>query len=326
MFATRAAPAEERAVPNKPAKTPICIIIDDGAPFSKVSLAKSGHDLEVPTSFYREFGEWAQAHGVKGKFSVIPCYRPATACIDGSLGEYPGHSREERLEWINMIKTIYMPRWTITPEMITHSFPWDIKGKKMLSNLPKENVWLPTQSVEVQTEYIAEAMRMLKDVGIDTGGLTMCFTYPASKNNILGEATLRAAEQVLGQRFVMVFNDSGEKPGIIYKRDDQAAAVSIRPNVGDVLVGHGSGEMTEEDIERDAGKYISADGTTGLFAARIKAGSSCLVFNTHIWGLWGNGTKSGFKALKIAVERLDKYYGDRLEWVTGLEVCQRFAQ
>lgn len=229
------------------------------------------------------------------------------------------------MAWIDVIKTIYMPYWTITPEIITHSFPWDPKRKQMLPNLPKENVWLSTQSLETQTEYIAEAMRMLKNAGIESGGLTMCFSYPANKNSILGEATLRAAEQVLGLKFVMVFNDVGETPGIIYRRDNGAMAVSIRPNISDVLVGQGSGEMTEKDIERDADKYISADGTTGLFVSRIKAGSPCLVFNTHIWGLWGNGTKSGFKVMKLAVDRLNKYYGDRLEWMTGLEICRAFA-
>ena len=198
----------------------------------------------------------------------------------------------------------------------------------MLSQLPKENVWLPTQSLEVQTAYIAEAMRMLKNTGIESGGLTMCFSYPADKNNILGEATLRAAEEVLGLKFVMIFNDSGKKPGIIDKRDDGAMAVSIRPNISDVLVAHGSGNMTDKDIERDADKYISADGTTGLFVAQIKEGSGdcCLIFNTHIWDLWGNGTKSGFKVLQIVADRLKKYYGDRLEWMTGSEICRKYAQ
>ena len=317
----------EATVVNGPGKIPICMIIDDGAPFSKVFLARSGQNIEVPTSFYREFGDWAKVNGIKGKLSVIPCYRPATACIDGCIGEYPGHSKEERLEWIMVITTVYMPCWTITPEIITHSSPWDIKRRKMLSELPRENVWLPAQSLEAQTEYIAEAMRMLKNAGIESGGLTMCFSYPAQKNHILGEVTLRAAETVLGLNFVMIFNDPGRKPGIIYRRDDGAMAVSIRPNIDDQLVDHGSGSMTEADIERDADKYIGADGKTGLFVTRIAEGGGdcCLIFNTHIWGLWGNGTKSGFKSLKIAIERLNRYFGDRLEWMTGLEICKHYC-
>jgi hypothetical protein len=312
VFLGGAALAAEEADSSKAARIPACMVIDDGAPFFK----------DIPTSFYQEFGEWAKKSGVKGKMSVIPCW---STPIDGSAEEYPGHTRKERLEWIEMIKTVYMPRWTITPEVVTHGVPWDSKQKKRRFDLPQENVWLAAQPIEVQAEYIAEGMRMLKNVGIEAGGLTICWTYPKEKNDVLGEATLRAAEKVFGLKFVMVFNDMGDKPALIYRRGDGAAAVSIRPSIGDFsFAEHSSGKMTEKDVKLDADKYITEDGAGGAFVEQIKKGE-CLIFITHVQVLYGCGTESGFKVFEIAIERLNRHYGDKLEWMTGAEICRRFA-
>ncbi|OGV56133.1 MAG: hypothetical protein A2X49_14600 [Lentisphaerae bacterium GWF2_52_8] len=301
---------------GKPKKIPVCMIIDDGAPFN-------AKPHEIPSSFYRDFAEWAKKNGVKGKLSIIPCLK-GIALIDGSLGEYPGHSKEERLEWIEMIKTSYMPYWTITPEIITHGTPWDIKEKKLLTGLPNENVWLAAQPLELQSEYIAEAMRMLKNVGIEAGGLTMCWNYSGS-DKVLGEATLNAAEKVLGLKFVMIFDDTGERPGIAYKRADGALAVDINPNASDDYIFGLTKDLSDQEIASFADKYISADGSKGKFVEQIKKGI-CLIFVTHMPSLYGNGTESGFKVMKTVIDRLTRHYGERLEWMTGKEICEHFTK
>ena len=175
----------------------------------------------------------------------------------------------------------------------------------------------------ILTEYFTEAMQILKNAGITIGGLTMCWDYPTEKNHVLGEAALRAAEKVYGLKYVMVFNDGGDRPGVIYRRDDGAMAVSIRPSVRDVY-DHTFGKKTEADIQHDADGYITADGSRGKFVDRIKAGK-CLIFYTHAQTLYGNGTKSGFKVFQIAIDRLQKYYGDRIQWMTGLEICRHYC-
>ncbi len=307
----------------EPAKIPACMIVDDPAPFiNPRSVKDAAVCKEIPTSFYREFARWAEGAKIKGKFSVVPCIGGVKP-IDGSLGEYPGHTRQERLEWIETIRTLVAPRFTITPEIITHWYPWDIAAKRLLPGPPMENDWLAAQPLEAQTRYIAAAMQMLKNVGLEAGGLTMCWSYPKEKNHILGEAVLRAAEKVYGLRYVMVFNETGDEPAVVYRRGDGAVAVSIRPAVADVY-DHTFGKKTEEDIRRDADKYIAADGRSGLFVERIKRGK-CLVFYTHIQSLYGNGTKSGLRVFQAAVGRLEKHYGDRLEWMTGLDLCRRLC-
>lgn len=304
-------------------KLPTCMIVDDPAPFINMRSVKDTNVCrEIPTSFYMEFGQWAQRNGIKGKFSVVPCLGGIKP-IDGSLGEYPGHTREERLAWIAMIKEIYAPRFTITPEVITHWLVWDIAAKRLNAGPTTENDWLHTQPLTVQTDYIAEAMRMLKSAGIEPGGLTMCWNYPKEKNATLGEAAVRAAEKVLGLKYVMVFNDTGEQPGVIYRGSDGAMAVSLRPAVTDVY-DHTFGKKTEQDILHDADRYITADGQHGLFVEQIKKGR-CLIFYSHAQTLYGNGTKSGFRVFQLAIERLHQHYRDRIEWMTGLEICRKFC-
>jgi hypothetical protein len=317
----------EKPAQSEPSKIPACMIVDDPNPFfNQLALGHPELCTEIPTAFYQEFIRWAEAAGVKGKFSVVPCLGGKNP-IDGSLGEYPGHTRQERLEWIEMIKTLYEPRFTITPEIITHWYPWDIDNHKLMTDGPKENDWLAAQTTDAQTRYVAAAMQMLNNAGITAGGLTMCWRYPPNKDEILGEAALRAAEKVYGLKYVMVFNENGDQPRVIYRRDDGAMAVSLRPSCGDsgvIFDHHAYGKTKEGDIEHHADLFITADGSAGKFVDAIDAGRP-LIFYTHAQTLYGNGTKGGLKVFQIAVERLQKYYGDRIQWMTGLEICRHFC-
>ena len=121
----------------------------------------------------------------------------------------------------------------------------------------------------------------------------------------------------------MVFNEPGDRPKVIYRRADGAMAVSLRPSVEDVY-DHTFGKKTETDIQRDADGYITADGTAGRFVEKIKK-DGCLTFCTHAQTLYGNGTKSGWKVFQIAIERLHKHYGNRIRWMTALEICRHFC-
>jgi len=78
------------------------------------------------------------------------------------------------------------------------------------------------------------------------------------------------------------------------------------------------------DIQADAGKYIADDGRSGQFVDAITK-HKCLIFYTHSQTLYGNGTKSGLKVFQIAIDRLHKHYGERIEWMTGLEIARRFC-
>ena len=60
----------------------------------------------------------------------------------------------------------------------------------------------------------------------------------------------------------------------------------------------------------------------GEHVIRIDKGS-CQVFYTHGGPL---GTYQGLQVLSIIIERLRRFYGDKIEWMAGLETCRRFAE
>jgi hypothetical protein len=63
----------QRGVAAELSRIPVCMIVDDPAPFINPRSVKDETVCkEIPTSFYLEFGRWAERAHVKGKFSVVP--------------------------------------------------------------------------------------------------------------------------------------------------------------------------------------------------------------------------------------------------------------
>ena len=307
-------------------RVPVCMIIDDPGPFLNAgTTGYPGVVHETQTSFYKKLGQWARANGVKGKFSVVPICG-GIAAIDGSLGEYPNHTESERLAWIDMIKTLYQPNWTITPEIITHLLPWDIVRSVTIDNDgQRENEYFAALSVEQKTDYVAYALQKLKNVGITAGGCTMCWSIPTEQNADFGRAVLDAMARVYGPRNVMIFNDSYAEPAVVYRSPSGHAAVKVPSSVGDLDgVLYRSGAPTPARVHADAEALISADGQSGKFVDQIRRGEP-LIFLTHIQVLYTNGLESGFNVYKTAIDRLNKFYGDRIEWVKAEELVERYA-
>jgi hypothetical protein len=307
-------------------RVPVCMIVDDPGPFFNAgTTGHPGEILEASNSFYRRFGEWALENGVKGKFSVVPVCG-GVAAIDGSLGEYPGHSLRERLEWIEIIKVVYQPNWTITPEIITHLMPWDIVNEEAIVDTDqRENEYFAELTVEQKTAYITYAMQKLNSAGITAGGCTMCWSMPAELNADFGKATLDAVAEVYGPKNVMIFNDCWVDPAVVYKNAEGYVAVKTPPAVGDIDGLHyASGVPEPERIASDVDAFISDDGESGTFVDVIRSGKP-LIFLTHIQSLHTNGMESGFEVYRRAVERLNRFYADRIQWMSGEEIVGMVA-
>ena len=282
FFASVAAAEEVKdlRVEHPMLRVPICWIIDDPGPFS------------TSTADYKRFGEWARKNGLKGKFSIVPCLG-GKAALDGSAGEFPDHTRQERLEWIETIRTLYPPeRWTLTPEVATHGLPWDFQNGRALEGQPREHEWLDKQPLEQQVAYISAAMRMLKDVGLEAQGLT---TPWGGWRNVARNAA-EALHKVYGQGFAVYFAEYGQGPAITY--EDKAArltAVSLRPQMW--------------EIHR-----------LDLIAELVKADKPVLPLN-HANVL----TRDKFNIESAAVEKLNQELGERLLWMTGREIGLYYA-
>lgn len=254
-------------VENPMLRSPVSLVIDDPGPFSH------------PTAVYQKFGQWALDNGVKGKFSLVPCLGGAAA-VDGSAGEFPGHTQQERLDWFEMIKKLYAPNWSFTPEIATHWFPWDYQHGRLMLDQPVEHIYLDTLPLAEQTSYIAAAMKLWKNVGIEVEGLT---TPWGGWKNVARNAS-DALFKTCGKDFAIYFAEYGEEPTVTYEdKEHHRAAVSLRPLV-----------------------------SGGFDAKRLEQGK-CWVPCLHV-GYITEPSKW------TAIEKMNQEFGDRILWMTGREI------
>ena len=124
---------EEVTILNPLGRVPVSMIIDDST--SLVNLAYYGIPQfaevfpknylqhwrklprEIPDSFVMEFIEWCDAHGVKGKYSMVP-YPACTGWLHRFI---PGWSKEELKNSLDLVRNEVTRNWDIHPEMIIHT-------------------------------------------------------------------------------------------------------------------------------------------------------------------------------------------------------------
>ena len=166
-------------------RVPLSLLIDDSTLLVNLSYfwmrdrnAVDGENrrwedvpVVIPESFTRTFAEWCLAHGVRGKYSVVPC--PAgLGRVDEQIPLFTGSQHES---WLKMCRETIMPAFDITPEMLTHSVVVDPKTLKPLpSGIWEQYEWvsLPDDEDGPIIEYIATACRILDQAGLPPTGVT----------------------------------------------------------------------------------------------------------------------------------------------------------
>ena len=267
-----------------------------------------------PESFTREFAEWCQDHGVKGKFSVVPC-PAALGRIDEGLEIF---SKPQQESWLKMCRELIVPNYDITPEMMTHSFVVDLKTLKPVDpNLWEQWGWnqLPTDQEELVTDYIALACQILDNVGLTPDGVTSPgeFGNPIEFYYKCAEAALR---RVTGNSTPYVFkrmtSDTPIETPVWYP--DREAGTAM----GEIIAcaGDWTGSWTgygEVSVDR----YITADLQGGRMPAAIDSGGPAVMLS-HWQGFYGmhDDDRRGFNIFKTVVKRLRERdpHGERTRW------------
>ena len=267
-----------------------------------------------PESFVREFAEWCLEHGVRGKFSVVPC--PASlGRIDEGL---PLFSKAQQESWLRMCKEVITPAYDITPEMITHTVVVDPKTCKPLeSGIWEQYDWnnLPVDQEELVIDYITTACQILENVGLSPEGVTS----PGGFGNPLdfyAKVVGIAARAVTGNPtpyfFKRVSSDGPVETPVWYADRETGTAV------GEIIASTGdwTGSWTGYG-EVNVDKYITADLDGGRLPAVIDAGDPAVLIS-HWQGFYGlhNDDRRGFNAFKTVVRRLKERdpNGERTQW------------
>ena len=267
-----------------------------------------------PESFVREFAEWCLEHGVRGKYSVVPC-PAALGRIDEGL---PLFSKAQQESWLQMCREVITPAFDITPEMITHTVVVDPKTCKPLeSGIWEQYDWnnLPVDQEELVIDYITTACQILENVGLTPEGVTS----PGGFGNPLdfyAKVVGIAARGVTGNPtpyfFKRISTDSPVETPVWYADREAGTAV------GEIIAttGDWTGSWTGYG-EVSVDKYITADLQGGCLPATIDAGDPTVLIS-HWQGFYGlhNDDRRGFNAFKAVVRRLKERdpNGERTQW------------
>jgi hypothetical protein len=282
---------------------------------------------EIPDSFVRKFGEWCAERGIKGKWSVVP-YPACVGRLDRML---PGWTREELENSLELVRTLMMPNWDIHPEMVTHTrvidlktgHPYEDHSTRFMENWE----WTTGRSADEIGAYIAYALQILKNVGLNCEGITTPGGFGNRALPQLAQGTLQAVRQVFNAEIPHYFRhafDRGEQsvaPRVEYASgldtNDPRCVVSIICCTGDWTGGW------DNSAPGGADKFITEDLKSGRVVEIIERGEpACLL--SHWTGIYYNGQETGFKIFQEVTRRLHAKY-DNLHWMKLAELSRYWA-
>jgi len=337
----------EVTVVNPRNRVPVGIIIDDSTclvnlnrfavpQFAQVLGRLSHHaklpwrewPVEIPDSFLRKFGEWAVENGVRGKFSIVP-YPACVGRLDRML---PGWTAKELEDSLELVRSVIMPNWDITPEMITHTRVIDTKTghpyPEFTSKYMENWDWPTGRSVDEIADYLAYALRILKNGGLNCEGITTPGGFGKKARPNLAQATLQSVRDVFSAEIPHYFTDltsSGNNsvsPIVQYasglEGPDPRCVVYVPGCTGDWT---GGWDNTGPDGGAD--NFITADGKSGRMVDVIARGEPAMMFG-HWTGLHFNGQELGFKIYQEVVKRLHARF-DNLHWMKMSELSRYWA-
>lgn len=304
-------------------RVPLSLIIDDSTVLVNVNYFwmrdrnpvdgqnRRWEDVPVvhPQSFTREWAELCLEHGVRGKFSVIPC-PAAIGRIDHGL---PLFSRAQQDDWLAMCRELIVPAFDITPEMMTHSVVVDIETCRPVEpQIWEQYDWakLPDDEARV-TEYLAKACRILVDAGLTPTGVTSPGGFGGQSLDMYARCTGHAVRATTGVATPFFFQRVTAQ-GTDIETPVWYADGATGTATGEIIASTGdkTGSWTGYG-EADADYYLTADLQGRV--AELVAARQPVVFCSHWQGFYGmhNEDRRGFHVLRTVLERLRELDPDR---------------
>jgi hypothetical protein len=315
-------------------RVPLSLIIDDSAALVNLNYffirdlnAHRGENrrwedvpVVIPEFFTREWAEWCREHGVRGKFSVVPC-PAALGRVDQGL---PLFGQKQLDSWLHMCREVIVPSFDITPEMLTHTYVLDLQTLRPLpSRIWEQYEWRQFGAEDHVDEYIALACQILVNVGLPPQGVTSPGGFGSRSREVYAHAVAAGCRAATGNPtpyfFQQVFTDTVDIPTPVWYTD-RAAGTAVAEIIA--CTDDWTGSWTGYDAV-DPDYYITADLEGGRLPAVIDAGSPC-VLCSHWQGMYGlhNEDRRGLHALQTIVERLRQRdpAGERTRWRTCSEI------
>lgn len=282
---------------------------------------------EIPDAFVRQFGQWCAEQGVRGKYSVVP----NPACVGWLDRELPGWSRRELQASLNLVRELMVPNWDIHPEMITHTRVIDLKTGRpieainagtMENSYPQEK-----KSVDELAEYLAYALKILKNCGLPCEGITTPGGFGNAVKSELPVAVDQAVRDVYGVELPHYFKyvnmgDKSTEPTLENLRGvgtaDVRTTVNVPAGTGDWFGGW------QGDTKSEGERYCNADASSGRMVELIEKRQPAVML-CHWPGIYSNGTLDGFHAFQRIVKAMEARFGDQTLWMKLSEIGRYWA-
>ena len=312
-------------------KIPFSLIIDDGSPVDPLFYELPGYETPflVPAKFTRKVADTFDKFDLRGKFTIIPM-PSCLGRIDKSLKRVP---QEHLLEFLRLMRERVATRFDITPEFLTHLSSYDLKTGTYRRHL-YEDTWISQASQEEIVEYFTLAFQILKNVGIESTGITSPWVSGIDVEDkyarSLADAQWNIYKRKLTWYFLYAASDN-EKPyqcNVKYKDPDRGqVVVSVPANAGDIFWSMDLPSVNDRPkfIKDGIDRLVSPDGKTGRIRQLIDSGFPVVIV-THWQSLYTQGTGLGLEGLTSLAERIQKVFGTSFEWVTCSEMARRYAE
>jgi len=338
----RPAPARGVRVINPRGRVPLSFIIDDSTclvnlahycipQFAEVFPDRYKQDwrklpTEIPDDFVRKFGDWCGEHGVKGKYSVVPY----PACVGWVDREMPGWTKGQLEASLKLLRDSMSTNWDFHPEMVTHT--WVINPKtgrpheERTARFMENWEWSVGRSVDEMSEYLAYALKVLKNTGLPCEGVTTPGGFGNRARESLAQGAFNAVRDVFGAEIPHYFrdlftDDRSVAPLVQYARDldtaDPKCVVSILGCTGDWFGGWDGLERGHVD------QFITEDLQGGRLPQVIDRGEPAILV-CHWPGIYFNGEEYGFNVFKTAIERVHRR-NDNVLWMKLSEIARYWA-
>lgn len=312
-------------------KTPISLIIDDGSPVDPLFYELPGYETPflVPAEFTRRVADIFDRFDIRGKYTLIPM-PSCLGRIDQSLKRVP---QDHLLEFLKLVRERIYPRFDITPEFLTHLCAYDLKTGNFQRHL-FEDTWISQAPPEEIVEYFTLAFQILRNIGIESTGITSPWVsgidVEKKYSKAIGDAQWNLFKRKLTWYFLHAASDS-EKAfpcSIEYKDTERGqVVVSVPSNAGDIFWTMDLSAKQEriKMINDGIDRLVSADGHTGRIKQLMDSGNPVVIV-THWQSLYTQGTGLGLEGFTSLAERIQKVFGSSLEWVTCSELARRYAE
>ena len=334
--------ADGLTVVNPRGRVPVSLIVDDStclvnlARFAIPQFAEVFPDRfrqpwatlprEIPDAFVRRFGEWCREQGVKGKYSLVPY----PACVGWLDRDLPGWPRKDLDASLDLVRTLMTPNWDIHPEMITHTWvidtrtgrPYPERSERFMENWR----WTDGRSADEIADYLAYALRVLKNAGLNCQGVTTPGGFGNRALPSLSLAALEAVRDVFSAEIPHYFRHLFTDDRSVAPRVENASGLDgPDPRCVVSIVGC-TGDWFGDWDGLTAGspdQFVTEDGKGGRLPEVIARGEPAIMVG-HWPGFYFNGLETGFQIFRTVVERLHANF-DHLAWMTLSEIARYWA-